>query len=228
MKTKTKIITLGALIVFISLLTGGYFALIYVPEWYQPAYVSIDEQQKLRDDFTAITTNFNNCMQHQESFDFTITDEQINRLLAGLEYIDPGLRGVLPSNIETPAVRFEDDYLKVGSVVEQNGKKVFASLKIKVLPLKDWLILDDFDANIGMYPLPRDMLKKRLARFGDHLEKYWPIIDKILTNGQYPNRFTYPNSNYDFKVTHLRASSGTLYITIEPMPRQKKSTSSGT
>jgi hypothetical protein len=223
MKTKKKIIILSAIVAFFALIIIGYFALVYVPAWYQPAYVPMADQQQLRNDFTAITTRFNNRMQHQESFDFTITDEQINRLIAGLEYIDPGLKGVIPSNFETPAVKLEDDYLKVGAIVEQDGKKVFASLQIKVTPLKDWLVLEDFDARIGMYPIPRDMLKKRLERFTSHLEKYWPIVDKILTNGQYPNRFRYPNSNYDFRVTHLRANKGTLYVTIEPLPRQSSS-----
>jgi hypothetical protein len=164
-------------------------------------------------------------MQHQKSFDFSITDVQINRLIAGLEYIDPGLKGAIPSSVETPAVKFEDDYFKVGAIVEQEGKKAFANLQIKVTPLKDWLILDDFDARIGMVPVPQDMLKKRLERFSSHLKKYWPILDKILTTGQYPNHFRYPNSNYDFCITHLRAYKGTLYITIEPLPRPSSSAS---
>ena len=223
MKTKTKIIILSGIVAFFALLIIGYFAIVYVPEWYQPTYVSITEQQKLRDDFTAITTTFNNRMQHPETFEFAIADTQINKLIAGLEYIDPGLKGIIPSNVETPAVKFEDDYFKAGAIVEQDGKKVFAGVQIKILALDNWLILEDFDARIGMVPIPRDTLKKRLAKFGDHLEKYWPVFDRILTDGQFPNRFRYPNSNYDFKVKDLRSYKGTLYITIEPISRQSDS-----
>ncbi len=221
MKTKKKIIIWASITAFLGLLLGAYLALIYVPSWYQPEYVEPVHEQKIRDDFTAISTRFNNGMQHPRPFEFTISAKDINRFISGMEYLDPRLKNVIPQNVNDPAVQLENDYLKIGAVVEQDGKKAFASFWLKVTPLGRWLMIDDLSAKIGLYPVPRDMMKKQIEKLSGKLSKYLPGLEQILESGHIPNRFKYPNSNYDFTVTQLRADKGILYVTVEPIPKEK-------
>jgi len=221
MKTKTKLWISAAVVAFVGAMVGGYLALVYVPDWYEPAYVSAADQQKLRDDLTAITTKFNNRMQHPEKFDFMISAAEINRLLSGMAYLDPKLKDAIPSNVDRPAVQLDYDTLDVGAVVEQDGRKVFVSVQIKVVPLEKWLILDTFKVRVGKYPLPRDEILEKVGDKTDKIKRYLPFFDELMKTGQCVNRFSYPNSNYDFRVRNLRAKDGKLYMTIEPLPKAK-------
>jgi hypothetical protein len=160
-------------------------------------------------------------MQHPEKFDFSISANEINRLLSGMAYLDPKLKDAIPSNVDRPAVQFENDTLDVGAVVEQDGKKVFVSVQIKVVALEKWLTLDTFRVRVGKYPLPREQILEKIRTKTGKIEKYLPFIDELLKTGQCTNRFPYPNSNYDFCLRNLRAKDGVLYMTIEPLPRAK-------
>lgn len=219
MSKKAQLIFFFCCLGLCVLMICGYLALIYVPSWYAPEYVAAADQQKLRDDFTDLTTRFNNHMQRPKAFDFTISAKDINRIIAGLEYIHPELKDVIPSSLMEPAVQLDDDYLKVGAVVEQSGKKVFASFWLKAAPAGEWLVIKDLKAKIGLYPVPRDTIRERLAKRTARLAEYLPLLDKILEDGRVPNRFRYPNSSYDFRVTRLRAADGVLHVTVEPISR---------
>jgi len=222
MKLKTKIIIFSSVIGVVWLAFFAYLALIYVPGWYAPVYVDPADQQRLRDDLTAITTQFNNGMQHPESFDLKISAKDINRFISGVGFLDPRLKNGIPAGVEDPAVQLEDDYLKAGAVVDHKGKRVFASVWIKVTAHDEWLVLDSVKAKIGMYPVPRDTMQKQIEKISGKLARSFPMVEEILNNGQYPNRFRYPNSPYDCRVTHLRAIDGVLYLTIQPISRLKK------
>jgi hypothetical protein len=222
MSKKTQIIFFFGCVGFSILLFGAYLALIYVPSWYEPQYVPASDQQRLRDDFTAVTTKFNNGMQRPKAFEFRISAREINRYISGAGYLYPELSKAIPSNVVDPAVQLEDDYLKVGAIVEQDGRKAFASLWLKVSPDGEWLNIDDLRAKIGLYRIPRNMIKVRMGKLSAKVAEYLPVVDRILDEGRLPNRFRYPNSNYDFRVTGLRAREGVLYLTIEPIPRAKE------
>jgi hypothetical protein len=123
--------------------------------------------------------------------------------------------------VNDPAVQLENDYMKIGAVVEQDGKKAFASIWLKVTPLGQWLMIDDLSVKIGLYPVPRDMMKKQMEKFSEKISRYFPAVEQILEQGHIPNRFKCPNSNYDFRVTELRAAKGILHVTVEPIPKEK-------
>jgi hypothetical protein len=189
MKTKNKIILLSTLATIILLLLAGYFALIYVPSWYQPAYVDPMDQQKLRDDFTSLTAKFNKGMQHLKPFDLAVDARDINRFISGLAYLDPSLKDSIPANVMDPAVQLEDDYFKAGAVVEQDGKKVFASLWLKIVPLENWLVIEDFKVKVGLYSIPQDVVKKEIEKLAKKFNQSLPDIRKILETNQYANHF---------------------------------------
>jgi len=222
MRTRTKIIILSSLVLSACLLLVGYFALIYIPGWYEPVYVDPADQQKLRDDFTAISAKFNKGMQRPEPFEIAISATDINRFISGVAYLDPRMKDAIPSTVMDPAVQLEDDYLKLGAVVEQDGKRVFASLWLKVYPLANWLILEDLKVKVGMYPVPMEVIISQVEKMSEKFSRILPDLRTILKTGQYLNQFRYPNSDYDFRILYLRAREGTLYITIEPIPRPKK------
>ena len=222
MKLRTKLIILGSILGVLWLGFFAFLALIYVPDWYEPVYVNPADQQKLRDDFTSLTTRFNNGMQHPQPFDLTVSARDINRYLSGMGFLDPRLKNSIPGGVTDPAVQLEDGYLKMGAVVDHEGKRVFASLWLKVTAQEEWLVLDDVRAKIGLYPVPRDLLKKQLEKASGKLFRSFPMVEEILDHGQYPNRFRYPNGNYDCRVTHLRAIDGVVYLTIQPIPRPNK------
>ncbi len=220
-KMKIKLIIVISVVLLAGLALGGYLALIYVPDWYEPAHVTASSQQQIRDDFTALTSTFNNGMQHPKPFTLTITDKDINRFIAGMGFIDPRLKDAIPTSVENPAVQLDDDYLKVGAIVEQDGKKAFASFWLRVTPLHDWLIIEDLKARIGLYPVPLKIIREKMEKLSGKLAKYSPEIQQILDKGQCPNRFRYPHGSYDFRITHLRANKGMLYVSIEPITRVK-------
>ncbi len=222
MQTRNKIIVIGTLAIMTLIILAGYLALIYIPAWYVPEYVDPMDQQKLRDDFTSLTTKINQGMQHPKPFELAIAARDVNRFISGLAYLDPQLKDTIPSNVMDPAIQFEDDYLKVGAVVDQDGKQVFASFWIRVRPQENWLVLDTLKVKVGLYPVPMSALKERIDKLAGKKSKFLPDVRGILESGQYPNRFRYPNSDYDFRITHLRARDGILYLTIEPIPRVKK------
>jgi hypothetical protein len=220
-KSKFKIITAVIVLVLFGGLVGGYLALVHVPDWYQPAYVGVADQQCLRDDLTSMTTKFNNSMQHPDAFEFSITEDEINRLLSGLGYLDPRLSEAIPTSVDRPAVQLDDDTLKLGAVIEQDGRKVFASFRIKVSALEDILVMDNLEAYVGMYPIPRETLKEKMSKVSGRLAKYSPVIEEMLNAGRCPNRFPYPNSSYDFRIRDLKARDGVLSMTVQPITRTK-------
>ena len=220
MKVKTRILFLILIPVLAGLIIFGYQSLVYVPSWYYPVFVEPEDQQKLRDDFTVISAKINSAMQKPDEFDISLSANDINRFISGIAYLDPRLKDMIPPEIMDPVVQMEDNYLKVGALLDHKGKKVFASLSLKVIPQGDTLIIDDLRAKIGFYTIPTAVLKKHadrvLKKFTDH------GIDEILNAKQCQNLFSYPNGDYDFRIKSLIARNGSLLATIEPVERIKR------
>ncbi len=216
MRTRNKITLILSVILAILLLMIGYMSLIYVPDWYQPQYIGIEEQQNLTDEVTAISREFNNKMQRPETFEIAISARQINRFLAGIDLIAPELKELIPKNVSNPAVQLDNDEMKLGAIVKKDGKKLFASLVIKITAEDDWLIIDKFQIRIGLWPVPQAVIERYIDKFARKANRYLSDFGNILKTRRIPNHFKFPNSDYDFKVTSLKASKGVLYVTIQP------------
>jgi hypothetical protein len=217
MKTKTKLIIIAAVVIAILSAVIGLFALLYVPKWYDPQTVTSDQQQQLRDDITKLTRTFNNNIQKPKPFEFSISAREVNRLISGLEYLDPELKNIIPSEVINPAVEFDDDYLKVGAIIQRDGKKVFANFRLRIEIDNELLRIDELSVYLGLVRVPQSRLENELGNFIEHLHNpYFPIAE-ILEKREFPNRFRYPHGNIDFRITRLKADKGVLYVTLEPI-----------
>ncbi len=216
MKIRSKITLILAAILVVNLLLIGYMSLIYVPDWYQPENVSVEEQQEITDEVTAISREFNNKMQRPNTFELKISAKQINRFLAGLDLIAPELKEMIPKNIVNPAVQLDNDEMKIGAIIEKKGKKLFASLIIKITADGDVLVIDKLQAKVGLWPVPQSVIERYMKKFSKKADKYIENFGDILLTRKIPNHFKFPNSDYDFRITSLKARDGILYVTIQP------------
>ncbi len=217
MKAKSKITLILSIILAILLIMIGYMSLIYVPDWYQPQHVSQQQQQELTDEITAISREFNNKMQRPNTFEIAISEQQINKFLAGLDLIAPEIKELIPKNVSNPAVQLDNDEMKLGAIVEKDGKRLFASLNIKISAHDDYLTIDKLKIRIGLWPVPQTVIERYIEKFAKKAGKYLNDINEILTSRRIPNHFKFPNSDYDFKIKSLKASNGVLYVTIQPI-----------
>ncbi len=217
MKIKTQVILIVITVAVGLLLVLSWFSLTYVPPWYKPEYISDVDQQSLTDEITDISRKFNNKMQRPEAFGFSIPAGQINRLIAGRGLIFPELEDIIPEYVHDPAVQLDDDEMKIGAVLERDGKKVFASMVLKVSVDGDVLRIDKLKVYVGLWPVPQKVLDENIKKVIKKTGKYFSEAENILTTRTIKNHFKFPNSDYDFRIKSLHAKKGILHITIEPL-----------
>ncbi len=221
MKTKKQIILLIIAILIWITFTISYLTVKYIPSWYQPVYKSQVTKEQVTNELINISRDLNNKMQKPKAFTFTITDKQINQIIAGIDYIFPEIKEYIPEFISAPAVNLDNNELKVGTIIKKNGKKVFASLKLKLTANDKFISIDELKVYIGLWPMPNQLLEEKIQTLVSKLKKYVKIedIDQIIKTRKIPNLFSFPNSDYDFKILELRAQDGRLYVKIQPITK---------
>jgi len=209
------VILLGALLI---LLAWAYISFKRIPDWYRPVHVSPAQHQQIRDEITETGMVLNNKMQRVEPFLFEITDQQINRWLNGLEALDPQLEYVMPSSVESPVVAFRDGKISVGALLHLDGQRTVANLTVRIVLFEDKIALEELALRAGQLTLPRSFLVDRLKQF---VEQQDPQLRRtlvaILEGQAIENRFRFPNSDYDFRITSVKITDGRLQVGIQPL-----------
>lgn len=223
MKRKTELILLIVASLLWAIFATSYLALKYVPSWYRPVYKSEILQDDITAELTDISRQINNNMQMPQPFTFTISEEQVNRIISGIDYIFPEATDYIPEYISNPAVRFDNDEIQLGAIVEKDSKKIFVSVKIKVSASDKYLILEDIDIYAGLWRLPQSAIKDKVKKVIKLIEQQLniPDMEKLIEERKIPNVFSFPNSDYDLKILKIEAKGGTLSIQIQPITKRE-------
>lgn len=215
---KVKFAVLMAPVPVVALVVAGYASLVYVPGWYRPEAVTADEQQVLTDELTKLAETLHNGMQHPQPFVFRLTQRQANRLIAGRALIDPQLAEALPEQLADPAVAWRDGRLYVGAVVQYRGMKLLASVGLAVSVDEHFVHVNDLNARIGAWPAPLSRIEAYLQDRGAGSSPLSDeVIEDLVSERRVANRFSYPNSDYDFRIENIVAANGELAVTIVPI-----------
>jgi len=221
MSKRVRFTLLIAPIPVVLLLVWMACSVVYVPAWYKPAVVTEDQHEKLLDELTEFSRQFNNGMQHPKEFTLTLTEDLANRLIAGREYVSPELRDALPKRIVEPAVAWRNGWLYFGSKVRYRGHTVLANigLRLRVSDDKEYVELSDVSIRIGAMPVPASQVESMLAdtNFGPSMGLDADDIDRLIRQRRTHNSFKYAGSDYRVRLLALSANDGKLTLTILPI-----------
>jgi hypothetical protein len=193
-----------------------YLSVIYIPSWYQPQHITAQDERQLIDEFTELSRLFNNGMQTPQPFTLELTQKQANRFIAGRGLILPQLKELIPDEIIDPVVAWEDDWLKFGAVVEYHGQKLLASIAVKIKTDDEFICLTDTKVKVGAWPVPGRNIEEFLReRHPDHAADN--NLASLIQNRQIPNRFSYANSDFYFRIGSVMCEDHKLRITIIPI-----------
>ncbi|NLX04286.1 MAG: hypothetical protein GXY33_03975 [Phycisphaerae bacterium] len=209
MKRRTRFILLLLPFPLIVVALAFCWSLFHVPDWYHPVAVPPDAGQEIRDELTELTRVFNNSMQQPAPFEFVLSQDQVNRLISGRAMIDPRFADLLPHELSQPAVAWQDGCFKAGAIVQFHGAPMLASLSARIHLDPNNIEIHGLQVRVGAWPVPQSLIQ-------EHVEQ---VLSKPLQNLVVPNRFRYPNSDYDVRVEQIRMDEGNLVLTIQPIPR---------
>jgi len=197
-----------------------YLSVTCIPSWYQPQRITAQDERQLIDEFTELSRLFNNGMQTPQPFTLELTQKQVNRFIAGRGLILPQLKDLIPNEIIDPVAAWEDDWLKFGAVVEYHGQKLLASLAVKIKTDDEFICITGTKVKVGAWPVPGKNIEKfvrerRPDRQADS------NLASLLQSRRIPNRFSYANSDFYFRIGSIMCDGGKLIVTIKPFRSSK-------
>jgi len=218
---RTKTILLLLPVPVILLVIAAILSITYIPAWYRPEILTIADREEILNEFVKVAEQFNQSMQRPEPFTFSISQRQVNRLIAGLDRIDPEAARSVPAVIHEPAVALEDGAIKAAAVVDYHGRQAAASVTLSLAVDEHYLYLKDLSVHVGRWPVPLAGIQEEVSRLAR--EKNDPglaLLERLLRERYIANRFPYGHSDYDFRIDGIRADRGDLELKITPLPRR--------
>ena len=223
-----------AAVVVLAAIVALWMMFQRIPEWYAPPEIAPHEIQAVKNDFAQTEVDLSkrlNAAEADDSFEFRLTQDQINAWLAVRGEIWPLSRKWLPPYLEQPMVVLDRDGIRVAALLTHQSLRAVVSLRVEVRAEPDGLFVRLAEVAAGNLPIPRSQVRKFLKRLD---RKFWPMgahlpgqigphrlpsLGNILEGIRLPNTWIWMNGKQPFRITSIDLEPGQVRIGIEPLPR---------
>ena len=228
-----------AVAVFAAVLAGiavTFLMAQHRPGWYRPATLTLTDENAMRTvrrDATNTFDAFGDRIVEGKRFEFELTEQAVNQVLAALPQLWPEAAGSIPRELADLAVSFGNGWARIGAMVSTSNWQAIGGVALAVTVVEDGakLKLALVGASCGSLPLPRAILEPALNRslkrpppksadaefesieLGSVVESAAQLYEGITI----PNRFTWPNGERRFRLKAIQFSPGKMRLEIEPL-----------
>ncbi len=213
-----------------------WLALHHKPAWYAP--VSLDEagMRRARHDAVNTTDFIGDQMNHGEPFELVLRDRAVNEWLAALPTIWPEVSEVLPPEVGSPVVSFDDGGIRVGSHVTTSAWQAIVSVGLLISLTADGedLAVELTDVRGGSLPVPQTVLAAvldpvlRRARrnrrpAGNNVDSVSSALRGVRSTGELfegiriENRFVWFNGEVPFRIDAVEIDDGEVRLRLDPL-----------
>lgn len=194
-------------------------ALEYRPAWYSPAVLTDSELQRFRMDAIRVVDYVGDQLVDRNSFEMTLSDDQLNAWLSGLDRIWPEAARRVPNEFVDPFVAFEHGVVRTAARMESDGWRAIVSsdYTLELSPDHSQLIVRLISARCGTVTLPRFIVMSFLKPYMDAQALSGFTLDQLYDGKQIENRFLWPNGKRLFRIDQLDIEPGAVRIRIEPL-----------
>ena len=175
---KTRIVLLLLAIVIVAAVLYAYSLASRVPSYYRPAEMSAAQRDLAMREFRRRLMDFSNDGQGRQPFDWSVTEEQLNRYLDAMDVIavqggaKPGAaeRAMASAGLEEPAISLDDGRVRLMARSRRYDRIV--SIDIGLAVDDDGLLHVGLDgAHIGRLPMPASLVSSYVDRLRDKLSR---------------------------------------------------------
>lgn len=176
--TKGRIALLSAIVLIIAGLVTAYILASWVPADYQPALLTAAEKDAAMREFRRRLMEFNNEGQRNEPFDWTLTQDQLNRYLNSMDEIaaqggaEAGSvhRAMESIGLAEPAVVLDSGRVRIVARSLQYKKIVSIDIGLR-LGADGRLRVSVESARIGRLPMPASLVRSMIERLRGRLSR---------------------------------------------------------
>ena len=186
------------------------------PAWYRPNSIDIAKLESDRDDLVRLGRDISDRLNHDDSIEFVLDEEQLNRLLVGRAEIWPDAGQWELEGVSDPAIDILDDGLRIGATTEAGGVRVVVSCVIRVEVDGDVIRLRCGSVGVGALPLPAQSLSRILL---ERLRQSDVLPEGAIDGGMIvlDNDWIWPNGKPRYRVAKITFSESSLRVRLEPL-----------
>jgi hypothetical protein len=186
------------------------------PGWYRPISIDVARLESDRDDLVRLGSDISDQLNHDDSIEFVLDEEQLNRLLVGRAEIWPDAGQWELEGVRDPVIDMLEDGLRIGATTEAGGVRVVVSCVIRVEIDGDVIRLRCGSAGVGALPLPARSLSRILL---DRLRRSGVLPAGAIEGGTVvlDNDWVWPNGKRRYRVAAVTFSESNVRVRLEPL-----------
>ncbi len=203
---------------------AGWMCYRYIPTWYQPAYVPIEDEQAARDELGAAFTALSRGMGRGETFEFIVRQDELNRWLVARHRIWPASKRWIPEQIEGPMIVFGEGEVILAGTWSGPGPRSVISIRVQVEADAGQLRTRVTSVRGGALPFPLGPIKRELSRLevdrDGHPRPLLPDDTSILDaveGAPLPRDISWSQPRGKFRVESLTITLGELRARLRPI-----------
>lgn len=168
--------SLGVIIVGLVLASGVlYVQLSRIPEDYHPAQLTADQKNQAVKEFWNMVQDFGNAIQENQPFDWSVSEDQLNRYIASIDEIAsstpsgrPGAiyRALDDAGLAQPAVALHEGILTFMVRSKEHEKLLAVDVSLSLAEGRN-LRVRVVEARVGKVSMPSKWVKNQLEKLRD-------------------------------------------------------------
>ena len=225
---------LACLLVLLGALGVIWMMAHHRPDWYHPASLDESGLRRARSDATNTADDVSDLIVRGDAFDLTLVDRTVTEWIEAVVEGTPEGRASLPPEISDIAVVFNEDAIRVGALLTNDGQQAVVSLSLTATPSGDGRNVEVTVTGVhaGSLQLPRAALEKLLGPLLEEIAAVEPhevrspvesalrgvnSVDDLFDGVSVRNRFVWPNGDRLFRIESIKANRGQLELRIAPL-----------
>lgn len=218
---RSRIIHLGLWAVALIAIAFGVAVLVleHKPGWYVPVTLTEAQLREERLQAMRVVDDVGDRLVAGAPFEITLSQDQVNKWLTGLEQIWPDAARQIPTQVIEPVVAFEPGLIRSGARIESDGWRAIASCGYQFEVSNDKLRVTArmSSAHCGAMPIPDFLISRLLQSEAPPTALRSTDPAAWFSRLEWENRFVWPNGRRPFRIDDVALEKGQVRLKIRPL-----------
>ncbi|MCG3136995.1 MAG: hypothetical protein HJJLKODD_00836 [Phycisphaerae bacterium] len=216
------------LLLFLLLLLGTMWLLFqHLPDWYRPLWLTPTQLQSARQTLEATFEQITRRLAAGETFSVTLSERQLNELLAVQSSHWPALANLLGNDLRAPCIDLQPGRIRLAAGTRWHTVQTLLTVELLVQNDVDPMRLQLLSAAAGDLPLPVSWIcrtaawqqcRNRALPTDDYSTEYSQLLDNPLL-WPIPDELVWPNGQIRFAIIDTQIDDQQLTLWLQPAER---------
>ena len=214
-----RVVLLGVCAIGVVLAATLGLAVTHRPSWYHPPAVNRARLHADKAALAELQEEISAALNAGQAVHFELSEDQLNRWIAARTEMWPEAAFDV-EGLEQPQINVLDGRIRVGATVRQGAFSGVLSLIGRSEVTDTSLVVYYEAARLGAIPIPRGWIIEQLAALPPSGRGAVDVDGRGTI--ALKNEWVWPNGKRRFRLRELRAMSGMVSVTLEPISGERR------